>query len=87
MTRKDYKLIANILSKHIAHWEHAKETLSESKLKSQASASAMTARDIALTFASELADTNPRFDKQRFLDECAKRAGMNQNYYSLSSKK
>ena len=67
MTRKDYQMIAEVLSKHIAHWDRAKEVLSEDRLKRQAAASAMTVRDIALSFAGELGDTNPRFDRERFL--------------------
>ena len=67
MTRKNYQMIAEVLSKHIAHWDRAKEVLSEDRLKRQAAASAMTVRDIALSFAGELSDTNPRFDRERFL--------------------
>lgn len=70
MTRKDYQMIADVLSRHIAHWDRAKEVLAEDRLKSQAAASAMTARDIALSFAGELANTNPRFDRERFLEAC-----------------
>lgn len=70
MTRKDYQMIANVLSKHIAHWERAKEVLSEDRLKYQAAASAMSVRDLALSFAGELASTNPRFDRERFLEAC-----------------
>ena len=70
MTRKDYQMIANVLSKHIAHWESAQETLAEKRLKHQAKASAMTVRDLALSFAGELANTNPRFDRERFLEAC-----------------
>lgn len=70
MTRKDYQMIASVLSKHIAHWERAKEVLSEDISQHQAKASAIAARDIALSFAGELANTNPRFDRQRFLEAC-----------------
>ena len=70
MTRKDYQMIAEVLSRHIAHWDRAKEVMSEDRLKSQAAASAMTVRDIALSFAGELGNTNPRFDRKRFLEAC-----------------
>ena len=65
MTRKDFQLIADVISKHIAYWEqddHAEE------LDSRASVNAL--RDIALSFGGELASVNPRFDRECFLKAC-----------------
>ncbi len=62
MTRKDYQLIADMINKHIAYWEEVANT---EELDSRASVNAL--RDLSLSFAGELADTNPRFDRKRFL--------------------
>jgi hypothetical protein len=70
MTRKDYQLIASVLSKHISHWESASETLIEEGAKVQAYGGANALKDLATTFSYELQKTNPRFDKERFLSAC-----------------
>ena len=65
MTRKDFQLIADVISKHIAYWEedaHAEE------LDSLASANAL--KDIALSLGTEFISVNPRFDRKRFLKAC-----------------
>jgi len=70
MTRKDFQLIAAVLSKHINHWESASKTLVEEGPKVQAYGGANAVKDLAASFASELADVNPRFNKELFLDAC-----------------
>ena len=62
MTRKDYKLIEEVLNKHIAYWE---ESASTEELDSSASVNAL--RDVALSFAGEFGASNMRFDRKRFL--------------------
>jgi len=56
MTRKDFQLIADVLSKHTSV-TIAKDLVVEA---------------IALDFAHALKATNPRFDVQRFVDACVK---------------
>ena len=66
MTRKDFQLIADVISKHIAYWEqdnHAEE------LDSLASANAL--KDLALSLGGEFTSVNPRFDTKRFLKACS----------------
>jgi len=70
MTRKDYELIASLLSKHIGHWECESETLIEEGPKVQAYGGANALKDLATTFSYELEKTNPRFNKERFLKAC-----------------
>ena len=70
MTRKDYEMIASVLSKHISHWECESETLIEEGPKVQAYGGANALKDVATTFSYELAKANPRFDKERFLSAC-----------------
>ena len=53
MTRKDFQLIANVLSSH-----------------NTSPANRMVVKELAVSFASELAKTNPRFNKQRFVEAC-----------------
>ena len=55
MTRKDFQLIADVLS--------ATRT---------SPANRMVVKELAVTFASELAKTNPRFNKERFVKACLK---------------
>lgn len=59
MTRKDYQLIANTLAAERAY--HAD--------LGQAYA-AETVESVAARLADELADDNPRFDRERFLKAC-----------------
>jgi hypothetical protein len=54
MSRKDYELIARVLRDANVADEHQYELLER----------------IALGFALELAATNPRFDRERFLAAC-----------------
>ena len=61
MTRKDFQLIANVLSKHRTH---AVE-LGSHELTKHANA-------IIMDFAHALKDVNPRFDTQRFVHACSK---------------
>ena len=75
MTRKDFQLIADVISKHISHWEGASETLIEEGPKAQAYGGANALKDLATTFSYELEKTNPRFNKALFLKAC----GVNQS--------
>jgi hypothetical protein len=61
MTRKDFQLIADVLSKHRAYTTG----LGSNELTKLVDA-------MALDFAHALKDTNPRFDVQRFVVACAK---------------
>jgi hypothetical protein len=74
MTRKDFQLIADVISKHIRkhinHWEGASETLIEEGPKVQAYGGANALKDLATTFSYELEKTNPRFNKALFLKAC-----------------
>ena len=70
MTRKDYQLIASVLSKHIDYYESEAATLIEQGLKIQAHGGANALKDLATTFSFELQKTNPRFDQERFLSAC-----------------
>ena len=54
MTRKDFQLIAGILSKH------SNDTIAKD----------LVVEAIALDFAHALKATNPRFDVQRFVNAC-----------------
>ena len=58
MTRKDFQLIADVLSAVL-------------KAKENNPANRVVVEEIAVTFASELAKTNPRFNKELFLKACA----------------
>lgn len=55
MTRKDYELIARVLRDKHERWDATGQ---------------MAVRAIAEAFATELATTNPRFDRARFLKAC-----------------
>jgi hypothetical protein len=55
MTRKDFQLIADILSKHASENSYGIDH---------------TVKAIALDFAHALQATNPRFDVQRFVKAC-----------------
>lgn len=57
MTRKDFELIAEVLS---GHYQNGDE-----KAKAEIAA-------CALTFAQRLQSTNPRFNVQRFVQACTK---------------
>lgn len=57
MSRKDYQLIANVLNAH--HKQPGPVPL-------------FTVQAIAVSLASELAKTNPRFNKKKFLEACYK---------------
>ena len=57
MTRKDFQLIADVLSAVL-------------KAKENNPANRVVVGEIAVNFASELANTNPRFNKELFLDAC-----------------
>lgn len=69
MTRKDFELIARAV-------RHARPTVSPADHRSGSrgwavvSAGHMTANHVALFLADELAATNPRFDRERFLKAC-----------------
>ena len=56
MTRKDFQLIADVLSKH----------------SNQTVARDLVVEAIALDFAHALKATNPRFDVHRFVKACQK---------------
>lgn len=58
MTRKDFQLIANVLNAH-----HNAEGVSRQ----------VDARALAVSFASELAKTNPRFNATQFVNACLKK--------------
>jgi hypothetical protein len=58
MTRKDFQLIADVLSAVL-------------KAKENNPANRVVVEELAVAFASELAKTNPRFNKERFLNACA----------------
>jgi hypothetical protein len=79
MTRKDFQMIADVLSKHMAHCdtqiENAKADNDYSK--QDASVTRWAERGLALqavvvSFADELASTNPRFNKELFVKACMK---------------
>ena len=57
MTRKDFELVAEVLS---GHYQNGDE-----KAKAEIAA-------CALTFAQRLQSTNPRFNVQRFVKACTK---------------
>ncbi|MAH51961.1 hypothetical protein CMI37_39450 [Candidatus Pacearchaeota archaeon] len=57
MTRKDFQLIADVLSAVL-------------KAKENNPANRVVVEELAAAFASELAKTNPRFNKARFLKAC-----------------
>ena len=57
MTRKDFELIAEVLS---GHYQNGDE-----RAKAEIAA-------CALTFAQRLQSTNPRFNVQRFVKACTK---------------
>jgi hypothetical protein len=63
MTRKDYQLIANVLKAHTP--SRGVQAEAQTMLER-----AWTLRNIALTFAHELASENPRFDRAKFLRAC-----------------
>ena len=42
------------------------------KASSTSPANRMVIKELAVTFASELAKTNPRFNKERFVNACLK---------------
>ena len=56
MTRKDFTLIANVLSNH-----------------STSPLNRMVVKELAVSFAQELAKTNPRFNTQLFVEACMKK--------------
>ena len=56
MTRKDFELIADVLSNYHTGEKAQKDTVEQ----------------IALTFAHRLQSTNPRFNIQRFVKACTK---------------
>lgn len=57
MTRKDYQLIAGVLQQNRAQFGQYDER-------------AITLDAVAHQFATALEDTNPRFDRARFLTAC-----------------
>ena len=57
MTRKDFQLIADVLSAVL-------------KAKENNPANRVVVEELAVAFASELAKTNPRFDAKRFVEAC-----------------
>jgi hypothetical protein len=59
MTRKDYKLIAEVLNRATKNWEEFQE---ENPSVVIAGISAM--------LATQLAQENPRFDRSKFLTAC-----------------
>ena len=56
MTRKDFQLIADVLKRHAV--------ISDNMTKTN------VIKAIALDFAVQLKDTNPRFNIQRFIKAC-----------------
>ena len=70
MTRKHYELIASLLCQHIDYYESEAASLIEVGFKAQAYGGAHALKDLATTFSYELAKTNPRFDRERFLKAC-----------------
>jgi hypothetical protein len=58
MTRKDFTLIADVLNAH--HNQPGPVPV-------------FTVQAIAVSLASELAKTNPRFNKERFINACLKK--------------
>ena len=59
MTRKDYKLIAEVLSRAIKNWEGFEQERPEEVISM-----------IAKTLSSQLIQDNPRFDRAKFLTAC-----------------
>lgn len=55
MTRKDYCLIADVLADYTQAYNDGED---------------IEPRNVAHMFAAALADTNPRFDRARFLAAC-----------------
>lgn len=58
MTRKDFKLIASVLNGAMQNWEGFTPEAEEA------------VRGIAKSMATKLQDTNPLFDRAKFLDAC-----------------
>ena len=59
MTRKDYKLIAEVLNRAIKNWEGFDQERPEEVVSM-----------IAKTLSSQLIQDNPRFDRTKFLEAC-----------------
>ena len=59
MTRKDYKLIAEVLNRAVKIWEGFDQERPEEVVSM-----------IAKTLSSQLIQDNPRFDRAKFLDAC-----------------
>ena len=70
MTRKDYEMIASVLSKHIDYYESEAASANTAGHGLSCASSANALKDLATTFSYELQKTNPRFDKERFLSAC-----------------
>ena len=69
MTRKDFQLIADVLNDALTD---AREDTRAGRWGGGAASSAINA--LALNFANELGDLNPRFDRDRFLKACLQRS-------------
>lgn len=54
MTKRDFELIARVI-RSVPSWDE-----SDSARR----------RELAMTFANALTETNPRFDRERFLEAC-----------------
>lgn len=59
MTRKDYKLIAEVLNRATKNWEEFEEEIPS-----------VVIAGISAMLATQLAQENPRFDRARFLEAC-----------------